>query len=80
MFPALTNDILADLDRFQALVEAQPDNPRCLAVMQALQQSAAAFEGWAGIADPALRKENQTLHAGLQAAVDICQALQQPAV
>ncbi|WP_343732511.1 hypothetical protein [Duganella sp.] len=77
MFPALTNEILADLDRFQALVEAQPDDPRGLAVVQALQQSAAAFEGWAGIADPALRKESQTLHAGLQAAVQICQSLQQ---
>ena len=80
MFSTLTHDILADMDRFQALVEAQPDHPRCLAVVQALQQSAAAFEGWAGIADPALRKENQTLHAGLQAAVQICEALRQPSV
>lgn len=80
MFPALTNEILADMDRFQVLVETQPDDPRCLAVVQALRQSAAAFEGWAGIADPALRKENQTLHAGLEAAVQICQSIRQPSV
>lgn len=77
MFPSLTNEILAEMDRFQALAEAQPADPRCQAVVQALQQSAAMFDNWTGEADAALRKEKQTLHAGPHAAAQICQAMWQ---
>ena len=77
MFDALTDPILADMDRFQALSKADPDDPRCRAVAVALEQSAAAFERWAAEADPALRREKQTLHAGLLAAAQICRGMQQ---
>jgi hypothetical protein len=77
MFDALTPPIVADMDRFQALVESNPDDPRCRAVVAALEHSAAAVDGWAAEADPALRKEKQTLHAGLLAAARICRAMQQ---
>jgi hypothetical protein len=73
----LTAPILADMDRFQALSKADPDDPRCRAVVVALEQSAAAFDRWAAEADPALRKEKQTLHAGLLAAAQICRGKQQ---
>jgi ABC-type siderophore export system fused ATPase/permease subunit len=46
-------------------------------VVAALERSAAAFDRWAAEADPALRKEQQTLHAGLLAAAQICRAMQQ---
>ena len=77
MFDALTAPILADMDSFQALSRADPDDPRCRAVVLALENSAAAFERWAAEADPALRKEKQTLHAGLLAAAQICRSMQQ---
>ncbi len=77
MFDALTTPILADMDRFQALSRADPNDPRCRAVVLALERSAAAFDRWAAEADPALRKEQQTLYAGLLAATQICQAMQQ---
>ena len=77
MFDALTDPILADMDRFQALSKADPDDPRCRAVVAALERSAAAFDRWAAEADPALRKEKQTLHAGLLAASQICRSMQQ---
>jgi len=77
MFDALTDPILADMDRFQALSQADPDDPRCRAVVLALERSAAAFDRWAAEADPALRKEKQTLHAGLLAAAQICRSMQQ---
>lgn len=77
MFDALTPTILADMDRFQALSRADANDPRCRAVVVALEQSAAAFDRWAAEADPALRKEQQTLHAGLLAAAQICRGMQQ---
>jgi ABC-type siderophore export system fused ATPase/permease subunit len=76
MFDALTAPILADMDRFQALSEADPNDPRCRAIVAALEKSAAAFDRWAAEADPALRKEKQTLYAGLLAAAQICQGTQ----
>ena len=80
MFDALTPAILADMDQFQALSKANPDDPRCRAVVAALEKSAAAFDRWAAEADPALRKEQQTLHAGLLAAAQICQGMPQQTV
>lgn len=80
MFDAFTDQILADMDRIQALSKADADDPRCRAVIQALEHSAAAFDRWAAEADPALRKEKQTLHAGLLAAAQICRAMRQPPV
>jgi len=73
MFPLLTTDILADMDRFQVLLQADPADARCAAVASALERSADAFANWAVDADPMLRKEKQTLHAGLLAASQICQ-------
>lgn len=79
MFPLLTTDILTDMERFQLLLEADPADPRCLAVEVALERSADDFANWAVEADPMLRKEKQTLHAGLLAASQICRsARQQP--
>lgn len=72
MFPLLTPDILTDMERFQVLLEADPADPRCLAVATALERSADALSNWAVEADPMLRKEKQTLHAGLAAAAQIC--------
>lgn len=73
MFPFLTTDILTDMERFQELLKTDPADPRCLAVVTALERSADAFANWAIEADPMLRKEKQTLHAGLLAAAKICQ-------
>ncbi|MBP1204812.1 hypothetical protein JOD97_002854 [Duganella sp. 1411] len=73
MFPLLTPDIVTDMERFQALLEADPGDPRCAAVAGALERSADAFANWAVEADPMLRKDKQTLYAGLLAASQICQ-------
>ena len=73
MFPSLTTDVLADMERFQELLEADPADPRCLAVATALERTADDFANWAIEADPMLRKEKQTLHAGFLAAAKICQ-------
>ena len=74
MFPLLTPDILTDMERFQVLLEADPADPRCLAVAAALAGSADELASWAVEADAMLRKEKQTLHAGLSAAARICQS------